>query len=116
MFNKKQKKKRITQDSEGRFIIDDTVKESRLVNLLLIPLAPLLIPYWIYGAVFMVTFVFQSLAGHDLSLLSKIIDGQLGPEYLDDLYLKITDYQALANFALTVWSMMIASMILGILT
>lgn len=116
MFNKKQKKKRITQDAEGRFIIDDTVRESPLWKLLIIPYAPLLVPSWVYGAVFLITFAVQSLALQDLTLLSKINSGDLGPEYLAQLNLHITNYQQLANFGMIVWSVMIASAILGILT
>jgi hypothetical protein len=56
------------------------------------------------------------LALQDLTLVSKVIDGELGPEYLDRLNLQVRDYQTLANFGLVVWSVMIASAVLGILS
>jgi hypothetical protein len=42
--------------------------------------------------------------------------GDLGPEYLAQLNLHITNYAELANYAMIVWSVMIVSAILGILS
>ncbi len=113
MFNKKQKKKGPYYDPvQGKLIVEDNKTPNWLIPLLL----PFAVPPWVYGAMFTITFALQALALQDLTLLSKINAGELGPEYLTRLNLHITNYDQLAAWGMGLWVTMIVSAILGVLT